>query len=253
MGKAGKLIVGAIITLIIVVGIVLAFVITNLDSIVERAIETVGSDVAGVPVDVGSVRISLQEGKGEINGLSLGNPAGFPRGKAFELGKIALQLDVQNLSAELVTIKSVLVDGARVNAIQGADGNNLKAILNNLESGAPAEESTADEGPGTKLIIDDFRFQNGEVNLTLPAVGERTAKIPNMQLTGIGRKTNGATAGEVAKQILDPIVRRSLTAMTGISAEDLKKMGREKMDDALKDGKETATRELGKFLNRGKD
>ena len=74
-----------------------------------------------------------------------------------------------------------------------------------------------------------------------------------MQLTGIGRKTNGATAGEVAKQILDPIVRRSLTAMTGISTEDLKKMGREKMDDALKDGKEAATRELGKFLNRGKD
>jgi len=252
MGKAGKLIVGAIVTLIIVVGIVLAFVITNLDSIVERAIETVGSDVAGVPVDVGSVRISLQEGKGEINGLSLGNPAGFPRGKAFELGKIALQLDVKNLSAELVTIKSVLVDGARVNAIQGPDGNNLKAILNNLESGA-AEESTADEGPGTKLIIDDFRFQDGEVKLSLPAIGERTAKIPNMQLTGIGRKTNGATAGEVAKQILDPIVRRSLTAMTGISTEDLKKMGREKMDDALKDGKEAATRELGKFLNRGKD
>ena len=140
-----------------------------------------------------------------------------------------------------------------MNAIQGPDGNNLQAILDNVEAAAPADEGAADKGPGTKLIIDDFRFQNGEVNLTLPAIGQRTAKIPDVRLTGIGRKTNGATAGEAAKQILDPIVRRSLRAMTGISTEDLQKLGREKMDDVLKEGKDKAMKELGKFLGGGKN
>lgn len=253
MGKAGKVIIGVIAALIVLVGIALVFVVSNLDAIVERAIETIGSDVAGVPVSVGSVTISLQEGRGEVNGLSLGNPPGFGRGKAFELGKIALQLDIKNTNAELVTLSSILVDGAKVNAVQTRDGNNLKAILDNLESGEPASRPSGDPGPGTRLIIDDFRFQNGEVRLTLPAIGERTARIPNVQLNGIGRKANGASASEAARQILQPIVRRSVEAMTGISTDDLEKMGREKVDDMLKQGSDKASQELGRFLNRDGD
>ncbi|UCG71498.1 MAG: hypothetical protein JSV45_09510 [Chromatiales bacterium] len=253
MGKAGKLIVGVIVTLIIVVGIALTFLLTNLDTIVERAIETVGSDVAGVPVGVGSVKISLAEGSGQINGLTVGNPKGFPRGNALELKTIALALDTSNLSAELVRIKSVLVDGAQVNAIQTAEGNNLQGILDNLESDAPAETPEEAGGTETKLIIDDFQFLNGGVSVEIPKVGERNGKIPDIRLKGIGAKSNGATASEAAKQVLEPIIRQSISSVASISKEDLEKMGREKLDETLGDGADMATRELGKFLGGGKD
>lgn len=253
MGKAGKLIVGAIVTLIVVVGIALTLVLTNLDSIVERAIETVGSDVAGVPVGVGSVKISLADGSGQINGLTVGNPSGFARGNALELAQVALALDTSNLSAELVRIKSVLVDGARVNAIQTAQGNNLQGILDNLKSDAPADESGDSGGTETKLIIDDFQFVNAAVSVQIPQLGERTGKVPDIRLKGIGAKSNGATAGEAAKQVLEPIIRQSIASVATISREDLEKMGREKLNDAMGDGTDKATRELGKFLNRGDD
>ena len=253
MGKAGKLIVGAIVALIIVIGIALTVVLTNLDAIVERAIETVGSDVAGVPVGVGSVKISLADGSGQVNGLTVGNPRGFDRGNALELDTIALALDTSQLSAQLVRIKSVLVDGAQVNAIQGAQGNNLQAILDNLKTDAPADTPDDSGGTETKLIIDDFQFLNGAVSVEIPKLGERTGNIPDIRLKGIGAKSNGATAGEAAKQILEPIIRQSISSVATISREDLEKMGKEKLNEVLGDGADKATRELGKFLNRGKD
>lgn len=255
MGKAGKLIVGGIVALIVVIGIVLVFVISNLDSIVKRAIETVGTDVAGVPVSVGSVQISLKEGTGAINGLSLGNPPGFGRGNAFELGTIALKLDVKNTSADLVTVSSLVIDGAKVEAVQNASGNNLKVIQDNLagEDSGSAAESADSDAAGTKIIIDDLQFRNGEVSVALQGIAERKGSIPDLSLTGIGRKSNGVSASEAAKQILTPIVRSSMQAMTGISADDLKEMGQQKLNEALKDGEAGAVKELGKFLNRGKD
>ena len=154
MGKAGKLIIGTVVVLLVVVGAALTLLITNLDAIVKRAIETVGTQVAGVPVGVGSVSISLQEGSGEIRNLSVANPRGFEKGNALELGTIALDLDVQNISAELVRLESVLVQGAKVNAIQGSGGNNLQAILDNLQSDAQTESSGSDSGPETKQRSD---------------------------------------------------------------------------------------------------
>lgn len=252
MGKAGKLIVGGVVALILVVGIVLVFVISNLDVIVKRAIENVGTDVAGVPVSVGSVQISLKEGTGTVNGLSLGNPPGFGRGKAFELGSIALKLDVGNTSAELVTVSSVLVDGARVNVVQNASGNNLKAIQKNLASDSPGDagDSSDDAAGGTKLIIDEFAFRNGQVSLELQGVGERRADIPDFQVTGIGRKSNGATAAEAARQILDPLVRRSITAASGISG--IEELGEQAVEKVLKDVPEGAAKGLGDLLKGDK-
>ena len=250
MGKAGKLIIGGVVGLIVVVAVVLTLLVSNLDSIVKRAIETVGSQVTGVPVNVGSVSISLQEGQGSISNLRVGNPRGFERGNALELETIALDLDVKNLSAELVRLESVLVKGATVNAIQGAGGNNLQAILDNLKSGSSSDSSaTEDSGTETKLIIDDFQFLNGAVNVTIPKLATRSGKIPDIKLKGIGQQSNGVTAGEAARQILEPIMRQSISTVSGISKGDVEKMAKDKLNEALGDD----AKKLGGFLNRGKD
>jgi hypothetical protein len=253
MGKAGKLLIGGIAALIVVVGIAVVFLISNLDSIVKRAIETVGSDVAGVPVSVGSVEISLQESRGAINGLRIANPPGFGGGDAVELGTVALDLDVKNSTGELVVIKSILVDGTQVNVVQNVGGSNLKVLQDKLSSDSDTDEQpAADEGAaGTKLIIDDFQFRNGEVSLALQGVAERNAGIPDFTLTGVGRKSNGATAAEAAKQILDPLIRKSITAASGISGiEDL---GEKAVETVLKDAPEEAVKGLGGLLKRDKD
>lgn len=249
MARAGKTIVGALVGLFLLVVVVLVLLVSNLDRIVERAIETVGSRVAGVQVEVGSVNISLQEGRGSISDLSLGNPRGFERGKAIQLKTVALDLDVKNVSSELVRIESVLVDGARVNAIQGARGNNLQAILDNLRSDQPTD-SGADAEPDTKLIIEDFQFRDGELTVTLPKMPARTGRIPDIHLTGIGEQSNGVTAAQAARQILEPIMQRSISTVSGISKEKLEGAARQQLDKALGEG---AGDTLGKLLDRDKD
>jgi uncharacterized protein involved in outer membrane biogenesis len=179
----------------------------------------------------------------------VGNPRGFERGNALELETIALDLDLQNLSAELVRLESVLVRGATVNAVQGPGGNNLQAILDNLKSDSQGDSGSDKSGAETKLIIDDFQFLDGAVNVVIPKVATRSGKVPDIRLTGIGAKSNGVTAGEAARQILEPVMRQSISTVSGISKDDVENMAKDKLNEALGDD----AKKLGGLLNRGKD
>lgn len=251
MGKFFKFLLGGIVVLAAVAGLLVYFVLSNLDSLVKQAIETVGTDVVGTPVGVEQVSISLEQGRGEITGLRIANPRGFPDGNALELGLIVLDLDVQNISAELVTLESVIVAGARINAVQGAGGNNLQALLDNLRrsgdggGGGPSDDT--DDGPDTRLIIDEFRFEDAQVSVAMAGLpGGRSATVPDVVLRDIGRKSNGVTASEAARQILEPLVQRSMEAGIGVSREELENRARQEAEDAMERGKE----KLGEFLRR---
>ncbi len=43
-----------------------------------------------------------------------------------------LDLDIANTSAELVSVESVIVSGARINAVQAGGENNLQTLLDNI-------------------------------------------------------------------------------------------------------------------------
>jgi hypothetical protein len=60
------LIAGAVVLVLIVGGV--AFLASNLDSIVEKAIETIGPQMTGVSVKVKKVSLALTDGRGEIGG-----------------------------------------------------------------------------------------------------------------------------------------------------------------------------------------
>ena len=82
-----KKIVGAaiVVLLLIVVGIVV-YVARNTNSIVKHAIESIGSQYLGAPVRVGSVDISLQDGRGTLKNLEIGNPPGYAGPYALRAG-----------------------------------------------------------------------------------------------------------------------------------------------------------------------
>ena len=87
MGKAIKGVMGVVAVLIVIVLIALWYVLGNLDRLVEAAIERVGPQVTGTSVLVSGVSISLKEGRGEISGLTIGNPDGFESPHALRIGK----------------------------------------------------------------------------------------------------------------------------------------------------------------------
>lgn len=227
-----KIILIVVAVLVVAIGAGVAFLSSNLDSIVKKVIETVGTEVAGVKVSVGDVKISLSEGKATIAGLTVANPPGFSAPHAFKLGAIAVALDTGSLTANPIVIKDISVAAPEVTYEMGASGgSNIDAIQRNVAAktagGSAADKKAADKGEEKKLVIDRLAISRGTVNLATAIPGVKSsATLADIVLTGIGRKSGGASAGEVAKQVMDALTKSALSAG--------KSMGIGSMGDAVK-------------------
>ena len=71
-----KLLIGVVVLLVLVAGAVV-FVMSNLDSIIQEAVETAGTKVTQVDVKLNKVDIDIASGKGALGGLTVANPSGF--------------------------------------------------------------------------------------------------------------------------------------------------------------------------------
>jgi hypothetical protein len=195
---------------------------SSLDSLVKSAIETYGPEITGVSVKVGSVSLSPASGRGTIKGLRLGNPKGFKTGHALALSEISVTLDPASLARDVILIREILVSGANVSYEKAGNTTNLEAIQRNVDDymrkfggGQPAAG-----GPQKKMIIDNLVIRSSKVNLAAGLTGGSTitTSIPDVRLRDIGKKTNGATAGEVVRQVIGALtasVTRAAAAAVG--------------------------------------
>jgi uncharacterized protein involved in outer membrane biogenesis len=229
--------------IVIVIAAAIYYVLGNLDSIVESAIEKHGSEALKTSVDVGSVSIQLNEGAAQINDLTIGNPKGFDTDYLFFMGTTRVQLDVKRISAELIVIKEVLLDGPSVNYELSMKGSNVDALLKNLQSapaGEPSESAGGDSGTGgPKLIIENFIFSNGEVVATSNVMKEKSleTKLPKIHMTNLGG-SSGGTPEEITKQVVNELLReiakaaRKLDLNSLMNEEMLKELGKGKLNEA---------------------
>lgn len=81
------------------------------------------------------------------------------------------------------------------------------------------------------MIIDLVTIRNGklEVRNTLATDHKLTTTLPEIVVRDIGRRSNGATAAEVARQLWAPLQQQVLRAIAernaGVASELLKKEG----------------------------
>ena len=104
-----KAIFAVILILVIFIAGALYYVLTNLDSLVKGAIEKYGSQVTQTAVRVDSVKITLTEGAGAINGLTIANPQGFDAAHAFSLAQISTKIDPQNVTGDPIIIDDITI------------------------------------------------------------------------------------------------------------------------------------------------
>ena len=108
------LIVGVIAVVLIVV---LVFVVlSNLDSLVAKAIEKYGSEVTQTSVHVSGVDISLREGRGSIKGLKVESPDGFEARTALSLDDVAIAIDIKSIREDPIVIDEIRIQAPVVNA-----------------------------------------------------------------------------------------------------------------------------------------
>ena len=226
------------IVLLVVVGLGV-YLVMNSGSLIKTAVETYGPKYLGVDVRLGSADISLTEGTGELRGLVIGNPDGFDGPHAFSLGAIKLGLDPLGQSESLIRLRTIEIDAADLAMIARGTDTNLQALMANLDSDSTSEAAPAEEsaGPEPKIVIENFAFTNARTSLSSDILGDKAVDIPDIQLTGIGEKSQGVTIREALQQLLSPIVRASTEALAkeSLNVDELKADAEQRLDDELKE------------------
>jgi hypothetical protein len=226
--------VAVFVLLVLVVG-AFVYVGYNTNSIVKRAIEAIGTQYLGAPVRVKQVEITLQDGRGTLTDLEIGNPAGYDGAYALRIATVAIELDVAHSTTELVVLKRVTIDGARVAAIaRSPNDTNFRALSNNVPASG--------ESSRIKLIIDRLDLTNTHAAVSSPLLTQSLeVTVPDVHLKDIGRSAGGVDAGTVIAQVLAPITKAITRSMSeagmkglGLDPTQLKSEATRRMDETLR-------------------
>lgn len=232
--NTGLKIVGIVVAvlLVLVIGIVVFFVM-NSSAIVKRAIEAVGTEELGVPVNVARVDLSLRDGRATIDGLSIGNPPGFDSKPALSIQSFTVALDMPASSQKLFVIDRIAVAGASVAAQVSAEGTtNFSTIMQNLES--TSDESTSSAADNVKLIVRHFDFTGATATAAAPMLEKPVEfSIRDIHVNDIGKREGGVSPSAVGQALLRPVIAAVVGELRNVGVSGLRKSLEGKMNDSL--------------------
>ena len=195
----------AVVVLLLVVAVV--WLIGSLDKIVKDQIEVIGTELTGVPVRVGSVRIEIKNGAGQIRGLRVGNPDGYAAANAFDMSLLRLDIDLKSLGKQPLVLGELIIDSPVVNMeINQRGGANLKEILDNVSKNgqqADAKAETGESGEPFRIAVRKLRIEGVTFTESNPLEeGEpRSGTLPTIEQSNVGG-SNGATPAELGKIVI---------------------------------------------------
>ena len=185
----------------------LLFLVRSLDGRVELYLETMGSELLGSEVRVGSVDVDLRAGRATVRGLEVANPRGeglaFSDTPALRFGEIAVTIDPASLAGETVVLETVSVDAPLANLEVTPGGVNLVVLSRNLDHARP-KTTDAPSGGETpqRFSLRELRIAQGTLRADASAVGRGVQEqpLPALALGGFGG-AQGLAPGELGRQL----------------------------------------------------
>jgi hypothetical protein len=213
-------------TLLAVAAIALWTLIARFEPSIKSSIETEGALATQTQVLVGSVEFSPFTGVGALDGLTVGNPTGFPSPYAVVVDRIALQVESRSLlGGGPVIVDSATVIGPQITykAENPTATSNLEAIKNNAQAYSATPAAIRAGSKARKVIIRDLTVMGGSLSLdiSLPG-GALTVSLPPLHLAKIGATTNGATPAEIIRAVCEALADEAKKAVTEAIAQKVK-------------------------------
>lgn len=238
-----KLTISLVLIIILAIAAGVYYVLTNLDALVKAAIEKHGSQATQTAVRVETVKITLKDGAGTIDGLTIANPKGFVLPYTFSLGEVTTKIDIKSLTQEPYIIDTINVRAPKVFVeINQNKKTNLNELKKNLMASfsagksEPASTGNTSKKDDPRLIIRRLTFSDGNIKAKVAPLKDKEyeLKLPNLTMTNLGGK-NGATPSQLTKEIIDRLIDQALDEVKkkGIDAEldKLKAQATEKIDE----------------------
>ena len=98
-----------------------------------------------------------------------------------------------------IRVKEIALEGPVISYEIGAGGDNLTAIQRHIDAEVAklAGPGSPDKAPGRKFIVDHIYVRDASIRY-----GDALSlSMPNVHLRDVGKKSNGASAGEVVKAV----------------------------------------------------
>lgn len=216
---------------VVVIG-ALVYLGANLDGLVKEAIQTYGSEATKTAVRVDSVNLELKNGKAQISGLTVANPAGFTDPNIFALGMISTKVDIASINKNPIIIDEIHIGAPTVvYEINKAGVSNIDVLKKNLGVGGSDKSEGSSGGDQVKMIIRKLVVEGTSAKVRIAALGkDQSVTLPRIVMTDIGKKSGGATAAEVATQlsgrmlsnIKDSVAKLGVDKYLGKSADAIK-------------------------------
>ena len=226
---------------LVVVGLIVFALFLN--DIVKTGVETVGPKLAGVSITLDKVNISLLTGSAKVQGLVIGNPAGYKAPNAISVSLAEVGVNPLSVLSDKIVVRTVHVIAPEItyegNPLTG--NNNISKILDNLNAAtktaaaAPAtnQTATASAKPAKKLEVDDFLISDAKVyfnGATLP--------LPPVHLSNLGTGPDGITAADLSKRLFSDLTSAIIKAVASSTTDIGKDAGKPATEsvDKLKKG-----------------
>lgn len=192
-----RVVILGVILLVVVVAIG-AFVVANLDTIVEKGVEKGGTMILGVNTELDGASVSLLRGKAGLEGLKLGSPEGFEADGMFKLNEVQVDLDVRSLRSDEIVISEILIDGPEITLEFSGGKTNWGTVLERLK-GEPKEE----EKDAPKMRIDHVLITDASIRIAgIPLIGDVSVPLPRVEINDL-KSTDGT--GLTARKALSSI------------------------------------------------
>ena len=225
--------------LVLLIG-ALGYLYFSLNTLVKKAVETVGPQITKTDVRLASASLSPFSGSGKLNGFVVGNPEGFKGPYALKLGSIAVSVDKSSLLKETIVVNSIVIRNPAICLIGTPFGNNLGKLLNNIQSGSSKSKEPATSGSSKKFIVKEVVISGAKVDVAASALDQKvqqTLPIPDITLRNIGSDGSGVSASVLARQILVPIingaVKEGVNTLAKQGIQQLQKQGVGELQKAL--------------------
>ena len=182
---------------------------SNAGGLVRDGVVQYVPPVIGADVQLASVDLDPAAGVASLNGMVIGNPEGFESDHLFKMDQLLVKMDtsIDNLTADVINISEVRLEGADMIYEIGAGGNNVGKIQENIDAYMQKLGLDMESESEKKFIVDHVYINGTNVKVASDLLGGRGLgfPLPDLHLTDIGKKENGAIASDVIKQIFGAI------------------------------------------------
>jgi uncharacterized protein involved in outer membrane biogenesis len=203
-----------VIVAVIVLGIVVFLVAGN--QLLKIGITKGASSALKVPVELGSINLSVLGGSVKLKDLVVHNPAGYELPILMKLGGADVAVSIGSLMGDKINIDHIILDNIEVSIEQKGLSTNLNDILKSLpksEEKAPATSEPS--APGKKLYIKTLEINNVSVTAKLlPIPGKSSAvtfKIAPIKMTDLGSDNKldmAALSGKILEAIAEGVAKQ---------------------------------------------